>query len=192
MFKHYIGFTLLELMLALTLSSLLMLCLVEVYSQTQRRYIVLMEVSHRQLRGDYAICLIEQHLKQVSSCEVKAKIKLSSTWRRRLKPLSDVIICKLKNGNYSRFYVTNASWQHQARKVPALFEKINTKPRLELVPFVSGLKASVQGRLLMFTLTVNLAIPVLLPVKDHYRVSRLKLMERQWYGTEVLPKQRKN
>lgn len=179
------GFTLVELMLALTLSMTLMLCLVEVYTHTQQRYVLLTTISHIQLRGDYATRLIEQRLAHVSNCEVKSPSQLAFEWRRRLKSLSDVMICH-NDSHIIRLYLSRTSWQYRSHKVSALFEKVNRQPRLELVPFVKSFTASVKNRLLQFHLVITSQTPVLLILHTLSKVSGPKYIERQWYGTVVL------
>lgn len=180
-----------ELMLALALSASLVISLVDIYSQSQRRYLTLMTVSHMTFEGVFAVKRMEYALRDAIACQFIQRNQLTSIWRRRLRPQGGVLECQLLKGNPVRFYVTQVSWQHQSgRHITALFEKKGLSPRLELVPFVFSLTAKpLSSTLFQFCVQVMALNPVL---RHKNKVSKVSFgqeyADRTWYGVVAFKK----
>lgn len=178
-------------MLGLALSASLVISLVDIYSQSQRRYLTLMTVSHMTFEGLFAVKRMEYILRDAQACQFIQRNKLTSIWRRRLRPQGGVLECQMLTGITTRFYVTQVSWQHQSgQHITALFEKKGLSPRLELVPFIFALTTKpLSSTLMQFCVQVMTLNPVL---RHKNKVSKVSFSrqyaDRTWYGVVAFKK----
>jgi type II secretory pathway component PulJ len=203
--QSLVAFTLMELMLALFLASLLMVSLLAVYQSTWRRYSLLMNLSHLNLSGRLVRYQLSQKIAQSSSIIASyTKSSLPLSLKRQLKANSDVLlVCKKLNENKQcqqqvAYYVTKTSWRQYGHVTWGLFEKPLDGRRQEMAAHVVGLYVEPLPKTkqwVRFAVLLRSAQPILkqrmcYQVWGHTVRAYDRYLYRVWYGVGVVHEKR--
>lgn len=185
------GFTLIDILLALVLSSMLSVTLTTVYIHIKRRYEIAMTLATMQNDGRYAVTYLKNKIRTAKSVMVYSYDAIPSILKRKLKSKSDVLVVGREEKYQGRkqfvkraYYISKTSWKQDGKSVLALFSKPLQGRRQEIVPFVSNLVLKVGA---------DNALPAM--IKDFNSVKGIgfnivlesgnkafKAINRKWYG----------
>lgn len=172
MINQYTAFTLIESMLALLLSSLLVITMIAVVLDLRQGYQRIMTTAYLLDAGRMATLSLSNRIHQATHViKLIPKSQLSALLKQQLKSQSDVLILQLKQQQVA-YYLATTYWTHAKKPIYALFEKPFSGLRRELVPHVMSLHFKQEGRGIAFSLTLQ-----------------LDKLKQQWHSFAIVGKQ---